>query len=91
MLTGLHYRDLEIYDCRFSIEDMQATERVRPEKIVNRKSKIENEAGVPSRTLTGSLTLRTRPLCVLSYGDKKLVRASGNAPELGTHLVRLRL
>jgi len=24
----------------------------------------------PSRTLTGNLTLRTRPLCVLSYGDK---------------------
>ena len=29
------------------------------------------KSGVPSRTLTGNLTLRTRPLCVLSYGDKK--------------------
>jgi len=29
------------------------------------------EDGVPSRTLTGNLTLRTRPLCVLSYGDKR--------------------
>jgi len=89
--------------------------------------------GVPSRTLTSNLTLRTRLLFALSYGDKvqnlvrslppahtqtlrssqisnskyemlplgrsiyfafrglKLVRASGNAPELGTHLVRFRL
>ena len=29
------------------------------------------ENGVPSRALTGSLTLRTRPLCALSYGDKR--------------------
>src|SRR4029077_18255778 len=27
--------------------------------------------GVPSRILTGTLTLRTRPLCALSYGDKE--------------------
>ena len=27
--------------------------------------------GVPSRTLTGNLALRTRPLCALSYGDKE--------------------
>src|SRR2546425_7271272 len=27
--------------------------------------------GVPSRTLTDNLTLRTRPLCALSYGDKR--------------------
>ena len=45
------------------------------------------EHGVPSRALTGNLTLRTRPLCVLSYGDK-MVRASGNAPDPGTDLVR---
>lgn len=31
------------------------------------------ENGVPSRTLTGNLTLRTRLLCVLSYGDEKTV------------------
>ena len=43
--------------------------------------------GVPSRTLTGNLTLRTRPLCVLSYGDE-MVRTSGNAPDPGTDLVR---
>ena len=43
--------------------------------------------GVPSRILTDNLTLRTRPLCALSYGDK-MVRASGNAPEPGTDLVR---
>ena len=43
--------------------------------------------GVPSRTLTDNLALRTRLLCVLSYEDK-LVRASGNAPEPGTDLVR---
>ncbi len=29
------------------------------------------KTGVPSRTLTSNLTLRTRPLCVLSYGDKE--------------------
>ena len=46
--------------------------------------------GVPSRILTSNLTLRTRPLCVLSYGDLKLVRASGNAPDTGAHLVRFR-
>ena len=28
------------------------------------------ESGIPSRTLTGNLTLRTRPLCGLSYGAK---------------------
>ena len=43
--------------------------------------------GVPSRTFTSNLTLRTRLLCNLSYGDK-MVRASGNAPEPGTDLVR---
>ena len=31
------------------------------------------KTGVPSRTLTDNLTLRTRLICVLSYGDK-LVR-----------------
>ena len=45
------------------------------------------KTGVPSRTLTSNLTLRTRPLCILSYGDK-MVRASGNAPEPGTDPVR---
>src|SRR5438552_15452550 len=71
--------------------------------------------GVPSRTPTGNLTLRTRPLCALSYGDKgkplaglfhrlnhlvmrplellrvqgfEMVRASGNARDPGTNLVR---
>jgi hypothetical protein len=48
------------------------------------------ENGVPSRTLTDNLTLRTRPLCVLSYGDK-MVGVPSNAPGLGTHLVRFRL
>ena len=28
------------------------------------------EIGVPSRTLTSNLTLRTRPLSALSYGDE---------------------
>jgi len=46
--------------------------------------------GVPSRTSTGSLEFRTLLLCALSYGDE-VVRASGNAPDPGTHLVRLRL
>jgi hypothetical protein len=48
------------------------------------------KTGVPSWTLTSNLTLRTRRLYALSYGDE-MVRASGNAPELGTDLVRLRL
>ena len=87
----------------------------RPHSAVEPHPKI----GVPSRTLTGNLTLRTRPLCALSYGDKEsnswlvsstashlalsgragslellrvqefeMVRASGNAPEPGTDLVR---
>jgi len=43
--------------------------------------------GIPSRISTSNLTLRTRPLCGLSYGDE-MVRASGNAPDPGTHLVR---
>ena len=47
------------------------------------------KTGVPSRTLTSNLTLRTRLLCALSYGDEsEMVRASGNAPEPGTDLVR---
>ena len=45
------------------------------------------EIDVHSRTFTNNLTLRTRPLCILSYGDK-MVRASGNAPDPGTDLVR---
>ena len=28
----------------------------------------------PSRTFTGNLTLRTRPLCALSYGDNWCAR-----------------
>ena len=51
--------------------------------LLNHTRKI----GVPSRTLTSNLTLRTRPLYTLSYGDE-MVRASGNAPEPGTDLVR---
>jgi len=43
--------------------------------------------GVLSRNLASNLTLRTRPLYELSYEDE-MVRASGNAPELGTDLVR---
>ena len=34
--------------------------------LLNRPCKT----GVPSRTLTSNLTLRTRPLCALSYGDE---------------------
>ena len=51
--------------------------------LLNHTRKI----GVPSRTFTSNLTLRTRSLCDLSYGDK-MVRASGNAPDPGTDLVR---
>ena len=31
--------------------------------------------GVPSRILTSNLALRTRPLCVLSYGDNQMRNA----------------
>ena len=48
------------------------------------------ETGIPSRTLTSNLGFRTLLLCALSYGDK-MVRASGNAPDPGTHLVGFRL
>jgi hypothetical protein len=51
---------------------------------------LHSRDGVPSRNLTDNLTHRTRPLCALSYGDE-LVGVPGNAPGLGTHLVRFRL
>src|SRR6266478_6655173 len=43
-----------------------------PLTVANEKhfGKTRNN-GVPSRTLTGKLTLRTRLLCALSYGDKE--------------------
>src|ERR1044071_9433614 len=45
--------------------------------------------GVPSWTLTSNLALMTRLLSALSYGSEfEMVRASGNAPEPGTDLVR---
>ena len=47
--------------------------------------------GVPSRTLTGNLTLRTRLLCVLSYGDKESnpwpVSSTGSHPALSGILI----
>ena len=47
------------------------------------------KTGDPSRTLTDNLTLRTRLLCALNYGEEfEMVCASGNAPEPGTDLVR---
>ncbi len=83
MLTGLHHRD-----------EMERVNGVAPSSQPwhGRVLAVEPHPrnGVPSRTFTSNLTLRTRPLYALSYGDK-LVRASGNAPDPGTHLVRLRL
>ena len=38
--------------------------------LLNHTRKI----GVPSRTFTSNLTLRTRPLCALSYGDNWCAR-----------------
>ncbi len=60
-----------------------ASASARPHSAVEPHPQI----GVPRRTFTSNLTLRTRLLCVLSYGDK-MVRASGNAPDPGTDLVR---
>ena len=61
-------------------------------RMSNERSAVElrPRIGVPSRIFTSNLMLRTHLLRDLSYGDG-MVRASGNAPELGTHLVRLRL
>ena len=36
-------------------------------------------SGVPSRTLTGNLALRTRPLSALSYGDRKRNQTPGRS------------
>ena len=115
MLSGLHHRDRNGAGER---NRTVVSALARPHSAVEPHRKN----GVPSRTLTGNLTLRTRPLCALSYGDKEsnpwpvsstgshpslsgsagplellrvqefeMVRASGNAPEPGTDLVRLRL
>ena len=50
--------------------------------LLNHTRKI----GVPSRTLTGNLTLRTRLLCGLNYGDKESnpwpVSSTGSHPAL---------
>ena len=43
------------------------------------------ENGVPSRAFTGSLTLRTRPLCVLSYGDKGQTPGRSLSPAKSPH------
>ena len=79
MFTGLHHRDRN-----------GAGERSRTvvSALARPHSAVEPhpQNGIPSRTLTSNLTLRTRLLCALSYGDK-MVRASGNAPDPGTHLV----
>ena len=58
-------------------------------RVSNERSAVELRPrnGVPSRNLTSNLMLRTHLLCDLSYGDE-MVRASGNAPDPGTHLVR---
>ena len=80
MLTGLHHRDRNGEGER---------SRTAVLALARSHSAIEPHphTGVPSRTFTSSLTLRTRPLYILSYGDE-MVRASGNAPDPGTHLVR---
>ena len=47
--------------------------------------------GVPDRLRSGDL-LHERQACWLDYTTgTEMVRVSGNAPEPGTHLVRLRL
>ena len=59
----------------------QQASELRQEEVCDRNLRT----GVLNRILTSNLMLRTRPLCALGYGDE-MVRASGNAPELGTHL-----
>ena len=81
MLTGLHHRDKRIE----RVNGVAPSSQPWQGRILLLNHTREN--GVPSRTLTDNLTLRTRLLCVLSYGDK-MVRASGNAPDPGTDLVR---
>ena len=41
--------------------------------LLNHTRKI----GVPSWALTSNLTLRTRPLCALSYGDEVSMTSNG--------------
>ena len=49
------------------------------------------KTGVPDRLRSGDL-LHERQACWLDYTTgMEMVRASGNAPDQGTHLVRLRL
>ena len=43
--------------------------------------------GVPSRTLTSNLTLRTRPLCALSYGDKNQTPGRSLSPAHTQHFL----
>src|SRR5947209_5718513 len=63
MLSGLHHRDRN-----------GAGERSRTvvSALARPHSAVEPhpQNGVPSRTLTDNLTLRTRSLCALSYGDE---------------------
>ena len=80
MLTGLHHRD-----SWWERSVLPALPLVRQTSALLMSYAPKN--GVLSRILTRNLTLRTRPLYELSYEDK-LVRASGNAPESGTDLVR---
>ena len=48
------------------------------------------EIGIPSRILTGNLTLRSRPLCGLSYGDKESnswpVSSTGSRPAIAGNI-----
>ena len=121
MLAGLHHRDRNgggeaPPETLVRVNGIAPSSRPWHSRILllNHTRKI----GVPSRGLTGNLTLRTRRLCGLSYGDKashlrsvsftdscpacgslellrarrcEMVGVPGNAPGLGTDLVRFRL
>ena len=63
MLAGLHHRDkME------RVNGIAPLSRPWHGRILLLNHTRKN--GVPSRTLTSILTLRTRPLSALSYGDK---------------------
>src|SRR5216117_1770316 len=65
MLSRLHHRDRNGAGER---SRTVVSALARPHSAVEPHPQTN---GVPSRTLTDSLTLRTRPLCALSYGDKE--------------------
>jgi hypothetical protein len=71
---------------RDQIADANVTKAIGPFSILHSSLYTLHLDGVPSRTLTSNLEVRTLPLCALSYGDKKsnhwLVSSTSSHPAL---------